>query len=256
MKKFLLISFAALILFSCNQNKVTDKKNDVEGKLQAEQTDEPSAAQAEQNESEGFIVTQNQAPGSPSMMTQQDNERVKAAYGNAIQSYQQGKLQEAADQFEIVLQFYPENPKALYYMGKIYYELNNYDLSLSYYEKALGANINDSLSTLAIGMIYYQEKNMEKAMEYYNMAIEGAPFYGLAYYNRGTLYGQVKRYDLSLADLTKSIELDKTNPNAYLNRGLAYYYLKQMDNACKDWHKAADMGLAEGKKAVDIYCKK
>ena len=121
MKKFLLISFAALILFSCNQNKVTDKKNDVEGKLQAEQTDEPSAAQAEQNESEGFIVTQNQAPGSPSMMTQQDNERVKAAYGNAIQSYQQGKLQEAADQFEIVLQFYPENPKALYYMGKIYY---------------------------------------------------------------------------------------------------------------------------------------
>jgi tetratricopeptide (TPR) repeat protein len=256
MKKYIFILLSALVIVSCDQKQVSNNDNDGKIDNKPAKLEVTTSDQAEQNKKEGIIVTQNQSPGSPSMMTQEDNERVKAAYGNAIEYYQQGKLKEAADQFDIVLQFYPENPRALYYMGKIYYDLNDYDLSLSYYEKALGNNINDSLSTLAIGMIYYQEKNMEKAMEYYNMAIEGFPNYGLAYYNRGTLYGQQNRYNLSLADLNKSIELDKTNPNAYLNRGLAYYYLKQMDNACKDWNKAADMGLAEGKKAVDIYCKK
>lgn len=256
MRKYIIISLIALAFVSCEQEKNSENNTTSESSNQPAKFEAATSDQAEQDQNEGIIVTQNQAPGSPSMMTQEENERVKAAYGNAIQLYQQGDLQAAAEQFKTVLEFYPENPRALYYMGKIYYDLNDLDLSLSYYEKALGKNINDSLSTLAIGMIYYQEKNMEKAMEYYNMAIEGFPNYGLAYYNRGTLYGQQKRYDLSLADLNKSIELDKTNPNAYLNRGLAFYYLKQMDNACKDWHKAAEMGLAEGKKAVDIYCKK
>lgn len=256
MKKYFIISLLAFAMISCEQNKETKNETANENSKQPESVQLLTPSQAEQAENEGIIVTQNQAPGSPSMMTKEDNDRVKVAYNEAIQYYQQGKLRESAAQFEIVLEFYPENPKALYYMGKIYYDLKDYDQSLSYYEKALGKNINDSLSTLAIGMIYYQERNMEKAMEYYNMAIDGAPGYGLAYYNRGTLYGQQNKYDLSLADLNKSIELDKTNANAYLNRGLAYYYLRQMDKACDDWHKAADMGLAEGKKAVDIYCKK
>jgi len=256
MKKYFFIPLIAFVTISCGQNKEIKNNTADESGKQPNTVQILTPTQAEQNENDGIIVTQNQAPGSPSMMTKEDNDRVKVAYNEAIQLYQQGKLRESAAQFETVLQFYPENPKALYYMGKIYYDLKDYDKSLSYYEKAVGNNMSDSLSTLAIGMIYYQEKNMGKAMEYYNKAIQVAPNYGLAYYNRGTLYGQLNKYDLSLDDLNKSIELDKTNANAYLNRGLAYYYLKQMDKACDDWHKAADMGLSEGKKAVDIYCKK
>jgi len=64
------------------------------------------------------------------------------------------------------------------------------------------------------------------------------------------------QYEQAAKDLTKAIDFGFSDPKVFMNRGLAYFYTKKIDKACKDWEKAAAMGAPEGKKAVDLYCKK
>lgn len=177
------------------------------------------------------------------------------AYSQGLNLYQEGDLQGALVQFKTSLENFPENSNACHYLGRIYYDLGQKGLSLSYYEDAVRINLDDTVSMLGIGQVYFDMGDLVKAKEFYDMTIENAPSYGLAYYNRGTMLGMQKQYHSSLNDLNKSIEFDPGNSNAYLNRGLAHFFLKDMEKACEDWHQAADMGLEKGVEAVEIYCK-
>ncbi len=193
---------------------------------------------------------------SPGRATLVDIATAKKAYNKGIELYGSGKLKAALEQFKTVLGNNPKNSMALHYMGRIYFDMGDKKKALSYYKDAARNNINDSVSVLGIGQIYFDMGDKKNAMEYYNMSLEIGPHFALAYYNRGTLFGMQNQYQKALDDLNKSIQYDSTNGNAYINRGLAHYYLKNLDLACKDWQKAADMGLKQGKDAVDMYCRK
>ena len=176
-------------------------------------------------------------------------------YNDGVDSYKNGKYDDALDQFKASIENYSENAQAYHYLGRIYFEKGQKGLSISYYEDAIGYDANDSVSTLSIGQVYFEMGDGSKALDFYNKAIEMAPNFALAYYNRGTLLGMQKQYDASLQDLNKSIKIDPSNGNAFVNRGLAYYYLKDMDKACESWKEAARMGMEKGMEAVELYCK-
>lgn len=184
-----------------------------------------------------------------------EKKQAMLSYNEGIKLYKEGDMQGALDKFKIALKAVPTDSRINHYVGRIYYDMGQKDLAISYYEDAVRYNIDDSVSILGIGQIYFDKGDFVKAMEYYNMSLDVAPGYGLAYYNRGTLLGMQNKYPEALEDLNKSIQYDATNPNAFLNRGLAYYYLKAMNSACADWQKAADMGLQKGVDAVNLYCK-
>jgi len=179
----------------------------------------------------------------------------KKAFDKGVKLYGAGKLDEAIEQFNIVLKNNASNSAALHYLGRIYHDKGEKKRAITYYEEAARNNINDSVSVLYIGQIYFELGDRKNAMEYYNITVDMAPHYALALYNRGTLYGMENQYEKALEDLNKSILYDSSNGNAYINRGLANYYLKNMEAACRDWQKAADMGFKQGQDAVDLYCK-
>jgi len=176
-------------------------------------------------------------------------------YNDGVDSYKNGKIDDALDQFKVSIENYPENAQAYHYLGRIYFEKGQKGLSISYYKDAVRYDARDSVSILAIGQVYFDMGDGAKAFDYYNQAIEMAPNFALAYYNRGTLLGMQKQYNSSLQDLNKSIEIDPSNGNAFVNRGLAYFYLKEMDKACENWKQAARMGMDKGMEAVELYCK-
>ncbi|NOX86733.1 MAG: tetratricopeptide repeat protein [Chlorobi bacterium] len=244
MKKFAFIILMTAGLFGCSgnagrQQKITEKKEDVK-------TEKKKPA-AEVSVNNNFLSN---------TRTVVDMATAKAAYNKGVELYKSGKLDEALEQFNIVLKNNANNSLALHYLGRISYDKGNKKQAIKYYEDAARNNINDSVSVLGIGQIYFEMGDKKNAMDYYNIALDIAPHYGLAYYNRGTLYGMENQYEKALEDLNKSIQYDSTNGNAYINRGLAHYYLKNLDLACRDWQKAADMGFKQGKDAVEMYCKR
>lgn len=245
MRKLLLIFMLVGVFSACDEPKQKEEKKITNEPQETLKKEDP---QKQKLQSLDSLVP----PPSPN-----DNMNVAMnAYQQGLKLYQEGNLEEALVQFKTSLANYSENSNASHYLGRIYYDLGQKDLSLSYYEDAVRINLNDTVSMLGIGQVYFDMGNLAKAKEYYDMTIENAPSYGLAYYNRGTMLGMQKQYHSSLNDLNKSIDLDPTNANAFLNRGLAHYFLKEMDKACEDWNQAADMGLKKGVEAVDYYCKK
>jgi tetratricopeptide (TPR) repeat protein len=250
------IYFYAAILFlmvSCGQPSVKEKAAATEGAKKdassiRKDTTQESRTRLTMTRSDTVIPLEN--------MQNEQMQQAKSAYQAGVNYYNSGDLEGALEQFKTSLEFFPESNKAAHFIARIYFERGEQNLALSYYEDAVRYDPTDSVSILGLGQVYFAMNDYEKAMEYYDRAITAGPRYALAYYNRGTLRGMQKDYIPALDDLNLAIKLDPKNPKAYMNRGMAFFYLQNIDAACDNWNKAADMGLSEAIKAVEIYCSK
>jgi len=268
------IVFLSLIIFliSCNQTEKTSKektgKNEAENEKQtiAPKDGGITISTTDSYKNALLIALQNKDSVRLSQKAKMDSlledsgqryamQNAMEKFKRGVKFYEEQDLPAALEQFKLALANIPENSKVNHYLGRIYYEMGQKELSLSYYKDAVKYNIDDSTSILGIGQVYFDLGDHQNAMEYYNITLDVAPNYGLAYYNRGTLLGMQNNYIEALEDLNKSIELDPDNGNAYINRGLAYFYLKQLNSACRDWQKAADMGVEKADAALDEYCR-
>lgn len=176
-------------------------------------------------------------------------------FKKGVEFFEAQDLASALEQFKLALANIPRNPKVNYYLGLIYYEYGQYDLSLSYYSDAVRFDPIDSLALLGVGQIYFVKNDLKNALDYYDLAVQAGPNYATAYYNRGTVYGMQNNYIEALNDLNKATELNPNYAAAYLNKGNAYFMLKQANSACQNWKKAADLGDAGGMAAFNKHCK-
>ncbi len=58
----------------------------------------------------------------------------------AISEYQVGHVEQAEKLFNQVLQREPSDARSLYYLGRIYHGRGRYEMAISYYQQALGAD--------------------------------------------------------------------------------------------------------------------
>jgi tetratricopeptide (TPR) repeat protein len=186
---------------------------------------------------------------------QSNLQNAKSKTTKAIELFEASDLPGAIDQFKQALLKDPENSRINYYIGMIYYDMGQYDLSMSYYKDAVRFDPIDSLSLLGIGQNYFIKNELKKANVFYDLAIQAGPGYPTAYYNRGTILGMQKKYNEALNDLNMAIKLDPGYAAAYANRGNAYYMLKQREQACNNWKKAAELGDQNGQTALETHCK-
>jgi tetratricopeptide (TPR) repeat protein len=106
-----------------------------------------------------------------------------------------------------------------------------------------GANIK-SEEFFEQGKKYSSVENADLAIANYNKAIKINPKFAKAYNNRGIAYTFKKQYDLAIADFSKAIELDPKNGKAYNNRAIVYAYQGEADKARQDLQKAQSLGIA------------
>jgi tetratricopeptide (TPR) repeat protein len=93
----------------------------------------------------------------------------------AINFFEKTKIKKAIACFEQALLIYPEHWQSLFFLGKIYQRLQNYDRALSYFENAvqlerLDHNIFSEASITAMHL-----KNTNKGIEYSSEALKRKP---------------------------------------------------------------------------------
>src|SRR5574340_1235730 len=93
------------------------------------------------------------------------------------------------------------------------------------------------------GKKYSSVENADIAISNYSKAIKINPKFGKAYNNRGIAYILKKQYDLAIADFNKTIELDPNNGKAYHNRAIVYSYQGETNKARQDLQKAQSLGV-------------
>ena len=94
------------------------------------------------------------------------------------------------------------------------------------------------------GKKYSSVENADLAIKNYSKAIKINHKFAKAYNNRGIAYTWKKQYDLAIADFNKAIELDPKNGKAYNNRAIVYSYTGEIEKARQDIKKAQSLGIA------------
>ena len=120
---------------------------------------------------------------------------------------ERGKLDEAAQQFEISIGLYPRDHK-------------------SYYNR---------------GLVYHKKGDLKQALEYFNQSLRLNPESVKANYNLATIYLQQRLWDLAIRHYVKVNELDPEIAMAHYNLGMAYAMQEKLNPAVSAWQKALQL---------------
>lgn len=127
----------------------------------------------------------------------------------------------------------PDNLYVHNNLGLVYTNLEQYDLSIRHYEKALSINPNFPMAKNNLAFVYIRLKDYDKAEKLLLEVIRHFPMFELAYSNLGDLYILQKRYADAIPYLEKAVEI---MPAPRYRRKLAEAYLgnNQKDKAQKE----------------------
>lgn len=171
-----------------------------------------------------------------------------AQYNEALKLYEQGNYQEALN---IYLSDKNPSEDILMNIGGCYYELQDYDKSIEYYNKALLKNPKNDRALLYIGGSYYSKGDTKKAVEYYKKALVLKPndkdikeALNIANQNLGddmlesalALYNEGK-FNETFNMLNQILKLNPTSAYAYYYRALIYDEWKKYSQAIADYKK-------------------
>lgn len=153
----------------------------------------------------------------------------------------EGRQQNAMEEYSKAIELYPENAGAYIGRGNIYNDSGDSEKALEEYDKAIELDPDCEIAYNNRGNTYRRLDQLEKALEDYDKAIELNPNYASAYYNRGIAYSDLRQHEKALENYDKAIELDPNHARAYNNRGATYENLKKYAKAIEDYTRAIQL---------------
>ena len=156
-------------------------------------------------------------------------------------AYDEGRLQDAMDEYSKAIEIYPENAGAYYNRGYIYNDLGQHEKAIEDYDKAIELEPNLVKAYNNRGYVYNDLGQYEKAIKDYDKAIELEPSEAKVYNNRGNVYKNLVQHEKAIEDYTRAIQLNPQYKKAYLNRAKVYSTIGEEELAEADRRKAEEL---------------
>lgn len=149
----------------------------------------------------------------------------------------ENKIEAAVSEFSLALQNGEDRAEALYWRGRCYILLRNFDAAISELGSAIEARAGFAMAHLFRGFALGRTGRIAEALEDFNMAIVADPSLAEAYHHRGSALLELGQYDKALEDLNRVV---KTKPGfaAYYDRGLAHFHLGRLVESIADFDEA------------------
>ena len=158
-------------------------------------------------------------------------------YVLAISLYKQSHLNEAIDQFDLLLSLYPHHLAGNNEKGSVLAELKRYDEALSSIENALRMNPKYAEAYLNKGNVLGELKKFDDSILAYKRALAINPNIHDAHLGLGNVFRALKRYDEALGAYDKALALKPDLAGAWFGRGNAFFELKRYDEAFETYDK-------------------
>jgi len=181
------------------------------------------------------------------------NNHIEAHYNLATCFQQKGEITSAIAHFSRVVELQPNHFLANYNLGYLFYfELNERNSALKFFEIAASLNSKDTDTWINIGLLYRDFGALEKSVGSYMKALEIDPLSEMAYYNLGNTYYDFKMSTEAIQCYSKTIIINPKHSDALFNLGVVYHGLQDMDKALDCYEKAVlyNPTLLEAKKAL------
>jgi tetratricopeptide (TPR) repeat protein len=152
--------------------------------------------------------------------------------------FDEGKTQEAIDNYNDAIRLKPDNSDAYFNKGNVYAKRGDYQRAFENYNEAIRLKPDNAAAFNNRGKILENLSEYERAIGDYNEAIRLKPDNILAYYNRGNVYDKLGRYQLAIENYNEAIRLKPDNAAAYCNKGMTYAKIGLYQHAIEDFNDA------------------
>ena len=150
----------------------------------------------------------------------------------------QGKLEEAADEFTALMAANPRDVESMNNLAVIYRRQDKLQEALIVLLDAVEIDPSRAEFHFNIGNIQKQLGNLKAASMSYARVVELSPDYVHAYNNLGTIYDQLKEYDKAYTMFRKGLALDRNNPTLHYNYGIALEANGRLEDAMNEYKSA------------------
>lgn len=179
------------------------------------------------------------------------NHTAQELFNKGITLLQEGKYNEAINDFEKVTGLDPDFNGVWFHLGFCYDNLYHDEKAVECYEKAIKADPKNHEAYYNLGNKYLdisdpfiddeEYGDYPKAIEYYKKAIEIEPDFSFAWNNMGFCYSKLNEHGKALECHLKAIECDPANQSAWKNTGNDYYFLGNHLEAIEHYEKAIEL---------------
>ena len=138
-------------------------------------------------------------------------EDVDLLFKNGLESYQNGKIDEAISYFEKVLEIDPNHVDALSNIGGLVSTFGKYDEAFSYFDRALEIEPNHVVSLSNKGSALGSLGEYDDAILYLDKALEFEPNHAGALNNKAAIFIEQGNYYDALSIFRKVLNIDPTN---------------------------------------------
>ncbi len=138
-------------------------------------------------------------------------------FERAIQLFKEDQFDQAAQMYEKVIQFAPNNMKALIELGDCYFEMGRSEEAAKLYRKVSDINPKDCESKVRLAYYYRQAGDYSAAQKMIEGGITIDPTDKRFYLEFGNLYQDQQLFNEAEKMYRKAIELDPTDTSAYVS---------------------------------------
>jgi predicted O-linked N-acetylglucosamine transferase (SPINDLY family) len=149
-----------------------------------------------------------------------------------------GKKDTALASYDRALKVRPDSAEALFNRGWTLHELKRFDEALASYERALTVRPDLAEAFCNRGLTLHELKRFEEALASYDRALKVRPDYAEALCNRGLTLHELKRFEQALASYDRALKVRPDSAEVFCNRGLTLHELKRFEKALASYDRA------------------
>lgn len=199
-----------------------------------------------------------------------------------------GMYKDALEDFNKVIELYPQFNYGYFYRGSSYWQLGKYEQAIVDFTKAIELDAKDLHSYYNRGLCYKDEKEFNMAITDFSKVIQLDPNfdeaynqiamclyykgdwaaaersfneyitkfsnYSHAYFNRGMFYAERKNNSKAIADFDYCLQLNPKDADAYFHKSLIFIEQNKIEPACSALQKAEELGNKEAARMSKRYC--
>lgn len=138
----------------------------------------------------------------------------------ALEHHQAGRLPQAEELYQQILQVEPKHPDALHFSGMIAHQLGKNDTAVELMEKSIRLNPSAPMYYNNLGSVFMAQGKLDAAIENFHKALALKPGYAEACYNTGVAFQMSGKLDAAVENYRKALALKPDYAQAQSNLGM------------------------------------
>jgi tetratricopeptide (TPR) repeat protein/2-polyprenyl-3-methyl-5-hydroxy-6-metoxy-1,4-benzoquinol methylase len=146
-----------------------------------------------------------------------------------VEHHNAGRLPEAENIYQQILQAEPNQPVALHLLGVVAYQVGKYDIAVDLITKVLAIKPDYAEAHSNLGLAFQEQGKMDDAVTSYHKALAIKPDYAEAYYNLGNVLKEQGKLDDAVTSYHKTLAIKPDYADAHSNLGNALQEQGKLD---------------------------